>query len=156
MKILKILGGTLALLLVLAAAAWLLRTDPMGPVAGRALSGEERAYPEDWAFTNDHMTIAVETRPATNPHSVTTICFMHDGALYVPAGGGSDKNWTHYAVTDPQVRIKVGDAVYPARLTRVTDADPADFLASAGSKYSDQLSGREIPDDLWLFRVGPR
>ena len=61
-------------------------------ISGRTLSGEEFPYPENWDFTNDHFTIAVETRPE-DPHSVTTVCFVHEGALYVPAQSGSSKRW---------------------------------------------------------------
>jgi len=49
------------------------------------------------------------------------VCFVHDGKLYVPAQSGSTKSWTHYAVADPRVRVKIGDRIYPGIATRVTD-----------------------------------
>lgn len=156
MKVLKIIGAVLGTLIVVLGLAWLLRSDPIGPLSGRALSGGEAAYPADWSFTDDFTTIAVESRPG-DPHSVTTICFIHDGELYVPARGGSEKRWTQYVLDDPRVRIKVGDAVYPARALRVENADPETFLASAAVKYSQMADpDREIPEDIWLFRIAPR
>jgi hypothetical protein len=139
----------------LAGIAWMLRTDPVGPISGRRLSGDEVSYPADWSFTDDHFTIAVESRP-NDPHSVTTICFVHDGDLYVPAQGGDGKRWTHYVEDDPRVRLKVGRDVYRARAVRVTDAAPEKFTASAARKYS-QIAEREgpPPDDIWLFRIEP-
>jgi hypothetical protein len=155
-KILRILGTVLLALAVLAGLAWLLRSDPVGPISGRALRGEEAAYPDDWRFSDAHTTIALEARP-DDPHSVTTICFVHEGVLHVPAQGGSGKRWTHYVVEDPRVRLKVGDTVYPARAIRVEDADPTVYLASAARKYPQVAeAGDELPEDIWLFRIEPR
>ncbi len=124
-------------------------------MAGRQLSGEVVATPvADWSFTDEHTTIAVETRPAA-PHSVTTICFTHEGALYVPAQSGSTKSWTYYATADPRVRLKIGDKVYAARASRVTDESlgPA-LIASARAKYEIEESN-EAPtfEDVWVFRM---
>jgi hypothetical protein len=154
-KVLKILGATLGALVVLAALAWLFRSNPIGPISGRAVTGTVAAYPGDWSFSDEHSTIAVEVRPEA-PHSVTTICFIHDGALYVPAQSGSTKDWTRYVVADPRVRLKIGDRVFEAVATRIEDADPETFLASAGKKYPQVASQDEIPEDIWLFRIGPR
>ena len=157
MKLLKIAGGVILTIALFAGIAWLLRSDPMGPISGLRLSGDEVAYPADWGFSDDHFTIAVESRP-DDPHSVTTICFVHEGSLYVPAQDGSDKKWTHYVVADPRVRLKLGESVYPARAVRVVDAAPESFLASAVKKYTemaDRLSG-DLPDDIWIFRIEPR
>ncbi len=156
MKVLRIIGVALAGIAVLAGIAWLLRTDPVGPIAGRQLSGEEAAYPSDWSFSDEHMTIAVETR-LDDPHSVTTICFIHEAELFVPAQGGSEKRWTHYILDDPRVRLKIGDSIYRARAVRVTDADPESIVASAAKKYSQlaERAGEELPEDIWLFRIEP-
>ena len=86
---------------------------------------------------------------------MTTVCFTHEEALYVPAQNGASKSWTHYAVSDPRVRLKIGDKVYSARATRVTDTSLADgFRASASEKY-DIDAGDEEPDldDIWIFRL---
>jgi len=154
-KVLKILGAALGALVVLAALAWLFRSNPIGPISGRAVTGTVAAYPDDWSFSDEHSTIAVEVRPEA-PHSVTTICFVHDGALYVPAQSGSTKDWTGYVVADPRVRLKIGDRVFEAAATRIEDADPETFLTSAGKKYPQVASQDEIPEDIWLFRIGPR
>ena len=155
MKVLRILGGVLGVLLVVVAAAYALRTNPVGPVAGRGLTGEAAAYPPDWSFSDAHMTIAVEVRP-DDPHSITTICFVHEGALYVPAQGGSDKQWTHIVSEDPRVRLKIGERIYSARADRVPDLDFDEFAASAQQKYSALADANEPPPDVWLFRIGPR
>ncbi len=52
MKFLKYLGIALGALVVIAGAAWLLRTDPVGPLSGKMLSGAEQPYPPEdiWLF----------------------------------------------------------------------------------------------------------
>ena len=155
MRILKWLGVVVVALGAIGAVGYATRTDPIGPVAGRALTGEIVVAPvSDWTFTDEHMTIALETRPA-KPHSVTTVCFTHEGALYVPAQRGASKSWTHYAVSDPRVRLKIGDKVYPARATRVTDSSLAPGLRAAASEKYDFDADDDDPDfeDLWLFRL---
>ena len=58
---------------------------------------------------------------------------------------------------DPRVRIKVGDTVYPALALRVPDPDPETFVASAAKKYEQMADpDREVPEDIWLFRIAPR
>ena len=128
----------------------------MGPIAGRQLTGELVSTPvADWSFTDEHDLIAVETRPAA-PHSVTTVCFAHEGKLYVPARNGASKSWTHYAVSDPRVRLRIDGKVYPVLATRVENpADATDLLAAARAKYDLGGEDGESPslDEVWLFEV---
>jgi hypothetical protein len=156
-KILKVSAGVLLLIVLAGALAWLFRSDPLGPIAGKELSGPEVAYPADWEFSNDSMTIAVESNPRA-PHSVTTICFLHEGQLYVPARDGSSKTWPQYVLTDPQVRLKIGGSVYLARADRVEDADMETIFQSAVEKYrsrASELEGQSF-EDVWLFRISRR
>ncbi|MEE8558269.1 MAG: hypothetical protein V3T14_10330 [Myxococcota bacterium] len=157
MRILRWLGVAVVALVAIGAVAYATRSDPVGPIAGRQVTGEIVSTPvSDWTFTDEHMTIALETRPA-KPHSVTTVCFTHEGALYVPAQQGASKSWTHYAVSDPRVRLKIGDKVYPARATRVTDSSLAPALRAAASEKYDFDAGDDDPDleDIWVFRLDP-
>lgn len=154
-RALKWLGIGVVGLALIAALAYATRSNPIGPLAGRELTGEVVTTAiTDWSFTDEHPLIAVETRPAA-PHSVTVICFSHDGALYVPARGGSAKDWPHFAVSDPRVRVKIGDKVYPALATRVEDPELRRVLiAAAAGKYDfegPQESGGL--DDVWVFQI---
>jgi len=156
-KIAKYLGLFLVLAMLILATAFLFRTDPIAVIPGKRLSGEETNYPVDWAFSNAHMTIAVESRP-DDPHSVTTLCCVHEGNLYVPAQSGSTKKWTHYVSDNPLVRIKIGEDIYPVRATRVLDIGMEDVAASVAHKYS-QFADRdpdEGPKDVWLFLISRR
>jgi hypothetical protein len=153
MKILRWIGVIALLLALGAAGAYALRSDPLGPLAGKRLAGPVVSEPvSDWSFTDEHYLIAVETRPAA-PHSVTTICFAHEGSLYVPAQGGSAKDWTHFAVSNPRVRLKIGDKVYPAIATRITDPDAREAMVAAARAKYDFDGGDTPPEDIWLFRM---
>ena len=159
MKYLSILGGMLGIVIVLAAVLYPFRRDPIAIIAGKQLTGSEAAYPADWGFSDAHDLIAVEVRP-DDPHSVTTICFVFDGVLHVPAQNGSEKEWTSMALDDPRVRVKVGGTIYPGRAVRVTPDDLAPYLAVMAKKYAARLADRdpdqEPPADVWLFRIEPR
>jgi len=157
LKVLKWLACSAGTVAAVLAVMWLFRSDPILMISGRALSGPELSYPTDWAFTDDYRTVAVETHPG-EPHSVTTICFVYEGELYIPAQSGSKKTWTGYALEDSRVRIKVGDFVYPAKLTRVQPVDFERYRDAVGKKFpaaAERLAG-DLPEDIWLFRVGPR
>ena len=156
MRILKWLGAAVLLGVAIAGGLYAARTNPMGPIAGRHLTGELVNTPvSDWSFTDEHNLIAVETRPSA-PHSVTTICFAHEGKLYVPARNGASKSWTHYAVSDPRVRLRIDGKVYPARATRVANpSEAAELLTAARAKYDfgDADGGGRSLDQVWLFEV---
>ena len=153
----KAVGLALALAVLLAALAWLFRSDPIMMISGRTLVGEEFPYPDDWGFTDSQNTIAVETRPE-DPHSVTTICFVHGGELYVPAQSGSSKRWPSYVVEDPRVRLKIDGRIYRARAVRVLPVELTLYRDSIARKYSAMAnrSPDEFPPDVWLFRIAPR
>ena len=157
MTVLKWIGGALAALAAVAALAYLFRTDPIYMIAGKRLSGEEQPYPPDWSACNQHPSIAVETRPE-DPHSVTTLCFVLDGDLIIPAEAGSTKEWTANVVADPRIRLKLGDAIYPALAERDMALTIADVAPAAQAKYPQMAErrGDEPAEDVWLFRVRPR
>jgi hypothetical protein len=157
MKFLKYLGLVLGALVVIVALAWLFRSDPLGPIAGRQLTGTEQPFPADWAFVKSYPLCALESR-VDDPHSVTTICFVHDGYLMIPAAEGSTKSWPAYVEADPRVRVKVGDSVYPARATRV-ELTVEEVLPSMAAKYQDRFADgapADLPGDIWLFRIDAR
>ena len=154
-RALKWLGIGVVGLALIAALVYATRSNPIGPLAGRELTGEVVTTAiTDWRFTDEHPRIAVETRPAAPP-SVTVICLSHDGALYVPARGGSAKDWPHFAVSDPRVRVKIGDKVYPALATRVEDPELRRVLiAAAAGKYDFEVPQESGGlDDVWVFQI---
>ena len=143
--------------IVLLAAAYPFRADPIAMLPGKQLSGEEKAYPADWAFAQESLTLKIETNP-DDPHSVTTLHFIIDGKLHIPAQNGPTKEWASIVVADPRVRIKIGDDIFPANATLVSQ-DAGEMIRphlverfrQAGSEFPEQL----LPD-MWLFEISPR
>ena len=162
MKIVKYVGIALAAILALAIVgagiARLVIDGPIGPLAGGQLDGSERSAPVDWSFTDDHFTIAVEVRPS-DPHSVTVVCFVSDGELYIPARNAAEKEWPQMALADGRARVRVGDDLYPVQLVKVeSDSERQRGFLAAGDKYPQiaEQSGGQIPDGIWLFRAERR
>ncbi len=157
MRSLRVVGFVLLGLIVVAGLAFQFRTDPIGPLAGKRLSGEERPFPGDWEFSNAHPYCFFETRPAA-PHSVTTICFVVNGRLMIPSLNAPEKDWPHYVLEDPDVRIKIGDFVYPARAAQITDYSQEEVRASILGKYPDfeERIPETLPDTTWLFELAQR
>ena len=157
MRVLKWLGIVLGTIFAVLGLLYFFRTDPVFMVSGKRLSGEELPTPADWSACNDHLTIAVETR-VDDPHSVTTICFLHEGDLIIPAQSGSEKEWPAFVVADPRIRVKIGDVVYAARAERILDVSFAEMLPSVAAKYpevSTRFDSDNPPKDVWMFRVPP-
>ena len=118
--------GKICLGIVVALAAGLAGCfSPEGGRPGLHLQGEVVAtLPEDWAFTNDHMEVAIEVHtPYLLPHSVTIWCAEVDGELYVGARDPEKKRWPGWADRDPNVRLGIGSRVFEARLAPLEGAD---------------------------------
>jgi hypothetical protein len=118
--------------------------EPKDRRAGLWLSGEVVTTPvTDWAFSNDHDEIFVETNTVYFiPHSVTTTVVTNDGTLYVPSlyyDGGefpTERLWNRNIARDPNVRLEIGEAIYERRASLVTDPDErTDVLAAFAAKY---------------------
>lgn len=152
------LASLLALVIVGMGIARLVINGPIGPIAGGRLDGNERAAPADWDFTNEHFTIAVEVQP-DDPHSVTVVCFVSDGELYVPARDAAEKDWPQMALADGRARVRVGEDLYPVQLVKVeTNSEREKVFLAAGEKYPRlaEQSGGRIPHGVWLFRAERR
>jgi hypothetical protein len=154
MKTLKV---TVALIVVIAGLALLtfrvtglepeyldldqLRAHHMIARPGLWLKGEVVTTPiTDWSFVDkvEHPgrsinTVLVETRtPYFIPHSVRTMPFVRNGALYIRSHQDrmdlqfpKDKSWTSNVARDPRVRIKIGDKLYEATMVLVADRSQA-------------------------------
>ncbi|MCP4002785.1 MAG: hypothetical protein GY725_01190 [bacterium] len=158
-RALKFVAALLTISVVIAGIAYLFRTDPIGPISGRKLSGDEVSWPDNWDFTREIMFAAIEVRP-DDPHSVTTIVFVYEGALFIPAKNGSSKRWTQYVSADPRVRVKLGDQIVPGRAMRIEDDSQREAMTDAArTKYASLLPAGEDPpqaEDVWVFRIDPR
>ena len=167
--LLRIVGGLLALLVVLIAGLLVGARFSDGPLAivagGPFTSGELVGGAEpDWSFVRD--VREVEFQLLDPARSRTTWILDHEGKAYIPSGymttwwGKLWKRWPHEAEKDPRIVLRIGDKLYERRLVRIQDGPVvAPLLAQLSSKYA---GGREIPMEavtsgyLWLFELAPR
>ena len=112
--------------------------------------------PADWTPHAAVATVQLETRPA-NPYSVN-IWGVADGArYYVAAGSGAKAKWTAFIAADPRVRLRVDQAIYELKATRVTDGAEEKRIGNLyATKY--KLSGDRAAEAsaAWLYRLEPR
>ncbi len=118
-KILKWIAVGLALSVATLLFFYLKSSDPWSIIQGRQLIGEEVTEPiDDWSFELQYRTVTNEVRPS-DPYSVNTGYIFHEGVLYVMSGKGGESRWSQFLLQDPNMRIRVGDKLYPVRATRV-------------------------------------
>ena len=134
---------------------------PLGPFAGGELSGTlHQGTLDDWSFVTDVEVIALETQPA-DPHSVSVWPGVVDGRLYIPTSlisgkeNPAERDWVRHVLADPNVRLRVGDIIYAATATRVTDADTVNKVTEVMlAKYAEDATSQS--DGAWIFRLDPR
>ena len=86
---------------------------------GGELSGRE-IHASSFRFAGEFELLQLEVRPA-RPYSVWIRVVMNGDNLYIDAAPG--RRWLRYLMDNPEVRIKLGDKVYAATATLVTDTD---------------------------------
>ena len=127
-----------------------------GPIPGGRLAGAPAEVPADWSSVLDEgkAFCEIEARP-DDPHSIQLECFRHEGALYVQshryalASWWPVQSWAAVWLEHPDVRVRIGDALFPLRAVRVADGPGRDAVL--------RLRGYDpVPDGIALFRFEPR
>jgi len=109
----------------------------------------------DWAFADQLPGCQIEVRPS-EPYSINAACFTYAGRLFVGCMRCSGKRWPTYVATDPNVRVKLGDRLYPLRANRVTDATTIQAAWNERSRKRAAGAASALPADYWLFSLDPR
>lgn len=130
---------------------------PCGRMPGGMILGATEQQPvEDWSFTRDYPTCAVEVRHR-DPYSVTAACFADaGGALYVGCMSCPGKGWSSYAMADPIARVQFGSAVYPVTIRRLTGAAERQAAWQARHDKFGRGDPDAVPDQWWLFSLSWR
>jgi hypothetical protein len=154
-----VLGGLLALAAVLALGAFAIYFFycPCERTPGGWLLGEVIEEPvADWSFANDVALCQIQVDRGLLPHSVNLNCMAAGGELYLSCASCEGKTWSTAALADPQARLRVGDEVYPVRVTRVED--PAELDEAWRARASKIGQGLDEPrqDGWWSFKVVSR
>lgn len=138
---------------VLPVLVFLLACEPTFMFPGGELSGEVSAVPTDWAFADSVDTVQLETRPE-DPYSVNIWGLGLGDRFYVASGG--DSTWAGHIDENPDVRLRIGKAIYPLRAVRVEDQSTyAAFKEAVEEKYEREITEEQMAEGR-LFRLDPR
>jgi hypothetical protein len=128
---------------LLSLSALMSACEPQDRRPGLWLSGETTVTPADWSFVNDAQEVFLETHPWYGiAHSITVVVAEADGKVFVPSIYDEDlpfpgtKRWNAIIAADPNVRLKVGDAIY--EMTARLAADDEEYqqgFAALAAKY---------------------
>jgi hypothetical protein len=173
MWILKILGGLIALVLLIVLGVFTAARFNDGPfdgglaiVSGGAFSSGElhQGAEPDWSFLNDYPT--VEFQLLDPARSRTTFIMEHDNRIFIPSGymnsitGKIWKHWPKEAEVDGRAILRVDGKLYERQLVRIMDGEVLDgVLSELGRKYGAGLPASPetvSSEDLWLFELAPR
>ena len=129
--------------------------EPLFVFAGGRIGGVDEAPPANWDFAESVQTVQVETRPA-DPYSVNVWGVGVGGHFYVAASDGGDARWAQAIEADSQVRLRVGERVFPLAAVRVgAAAELEDVAAAYAAKYGTDQEQSFI-DTAWVYRLAPR
>ncbi len=158
MRVLKILGGAVAALVVAVALLFLVARfsdGPMGLIPGGPLAaGELVATPADWAFAAAIDTI--EMQLADDSTSRTTWIVVREGSAFIPCSLAfpPGKDWHHRADADGAAILRIDGSRYSVSLDRVQDpALEAELKSIVAAKYDAVPPG---DGGTWFFAVTPR
>ncbi len=142
-----------ALLLAVFALA-LIGCEPIGPIPGGALKGEGAAPPADWTNVASVVTVQVQTRPG-DPYSINIWCVAIGHDFYIAAASETSA-WAKYIDVDPDVRLRIGNALYDLRAVRVTDAAELARVQRAYETKYDVGEEDNRPQERFVFRLDRR
>ncbi len=127
---------------------------PLVMIPGGRIDGTPTPPPGDWSFSDAVDTVQLETNP-DDPYSVNVWGVAAGAAFYI-AAGDRDSQWARNMNRDPEVRLKIEDAIYELRAVPVEDeAELERFLAAAKKKY-DFEPDEEQRAGAQLYRLEPR
>ena len=142
-------------------------TCPCDRMPGGFLLGPEvDELVDDCAFANDVELCQIQIHAGLLPHSINLNCMAAStGELYLSCSQCDGKRWSNAVLTDTRARIRLGEAVYPVTVTRVTDPDELDraWAARLGKLENVATSDNPAapletprPDHWWSFRLVSR
>ena len=137
--------------------ALLIVTGCSGPwllLPGGALEGEVVSAPADWASLAPFGTVQLETDPE-EPYSVNIAGMLVEGVPQINAGD-TETRWVENMNANPDVRLRIHDAIYELRASRVLETRA---IAAFGEEWMKQGSWARDPtqfEEVWIYRLDPR
>ena len=150
------LGLLLLSLVVLAAGAFAVYFFycPCERTPGGWLLGEEVEEPvRDWSFANQVPLCQIQVSRGILPHSINLNCMASNGDLYLSCASCEGKVWSTAVLEDPQARLRIGEKVYPVRVTRIEDPAVLDEAWRARAQKAGQGHDAPRQEGWWSFSV---
>lgn len=138
---------------------------PCGFTPGGYLLGDEVEEPvNNWSFANGVSLCQIQVRTGSLPHAVNLNCMAtRSGELYLSCSVCQGKRWSSVVMENENARIRIGEQIYPVRVSRVTESDEKDRAWQARLRKLENYDvpgsgtpvGTERPPDeeWWTFRV---
>ncbi len=138
--------------LALAALILLAACEPLWVLPGGALGGTESRAPGDWSFSDAVDTVQIETGLA-DAYSVNVWGVGIGPHFYVASAQAGDSRWARNMVEMPAVRLRIEDAVFPLRATRVEEADELATVTAAYVRKYEVEESENFVATAWVFRL---
>lgn len=141
-------------LVLLAIAVFTGCNGPLPFLSGSALNGGVVPTPQTWALEEDFGMAQLETNP-DEPYSVNIAYTQIDGQLYLNAGD-TETQWVKYMDANPNVRLRISDAIYELRAERIRDPQE---VAAFGKAWTDHSMFHRDPvalEQVWIYRLAGR
>jgi hypothetical protein len=135
--------------------AWILAgCGDFSPLSGGELTGPVQPVPSDWGIVASDDIVQLETR-APDPYTVNLWVIGRGSELYVFAGDNRAA-WVEYMAANPEVRLKMSDAIYELTSERVTDPAEFEIFAQAwAAKYGNRPQNENV-DETYLMKLAAR
>ena len=129
---------------------------PCGPIAGGQLSEPEVTQKiDDFRFVQTENRCAVEVF-GEKVHSVTVNCWSVGKQLFIGCKDCDGKKWSGVIEQNRNVRVRIGESVYPVKATRMLDRVAIERAWNFRlQKYAEGEPG-PVPDGYWLYHMGSR
>ena len=128
--------------------------EPFIGFPGGALSGSEQSHPAEWSAATDVGTLQLETRPE-DPYSVNVWGVGIAEDIYV-ATRAEGTGWSNNVDTNPNVRLRIGQTIYPLRAVTVSDAAERDRVLDAYVEKYDVARADMVDNAGLIYRLDAR
>jgi hypothetical protein len=135
------------LLLILLAAC-----EPVGPIPGTRLSGNQEPVPDDWGPFDKWETVQLETLVADKSYSVNLWGVGLGDQYYVASANGVESRWAKRIARNNHVRLRIGESLFELKASIVTKQSERDQVARAFHEKYDMDSSDDLPE-VALYRL---
>ena len=121
------------------------------PFSSGKLEGMVTKPPSDWSLVLNQEIIQIETNPET-PYSVNLWIVNIDNTPHIFSGDNLSQ-WAENILKNDQVKLKIGENIYPLRGERVVKVQHFEKFAKAWQKKYGHRPLNENPTETYLFQL---